>query len=192
MGKMTKTNEKPGFMIFYEDWEIPLQLMSKEEFAELFEASFSYSRDGVLPEGEHSKMFDVFFTNMKCKLERDDERYQNAVEQRRLAGKRSAEKRLNNIDAQDALTTVNECQRPLTTVDDRQPTPTPTASSSSISTPNTTPTASPVSTQRQPQQQRLPQEQPQPQYNPETGCYEIPAPEEPPGTIKFSEDMLPF
>ena len=69
---LSQSISHPGFMLFFEDWEVATQLMTPEEFHEYFMAVFRYARDEELPnESEHSVTFNAFFNSIRHKLDKN-------------------------------------------------------------------------------------------------------------------------
>jgi len=131
---MKKENERPGFMVYFDDWDIARRLLPPEEFAEFFNDVFEYAQNGVLPNGFSSRQIEVFFDSFRIKVEKDLLRYQDICRKRSEAGKKAHEKKQTE-------TKGGTCQ------------PTPESTSSSRSIPNEYQTYYQTQPQRQTQQQ---------------------------------------
>ncbi len=94
--------QRPGVMLYFELYPI-LQQMPPEEVYEIVMAIFAYARDGVVPVF-HSTALNYAWGFIQQDIQRDNERYQRVVEQRR----RAAEKRWDKAssDAGDAFACI--------------------------------------------------------------------------------------
>ena len=94
--------QRPGVMLYFELYPI-LRQMPPEEVYEIVMAIFAYARDGVTPVF-HSTALNYAWGFIQQSIQRDNERYQRVVEQRR----RAAEKRWDRTrsDAGDAFACI--------------------------------------------------------------------------------------
>lgn len=98
---------KKSFILHTDAWDI-LKDFTDEQCGRLFKALLCYQRGEEAPELDVATK--VAFSFMSAQLERDNERYEQMVEKRRAAGKRSAEAR------QQVSTSVNTSQQVLASV----------------------------------------------------------------------------
>jgi len=98
-----------------------IERLTDAEKGRLFQAMLDYSADGT--EQDLGGCERIVWPIAKEMIDADETRYENAMEQRRLAGLKSAEAR------------ANERQRSLTAGNGEQPTPTPTSTPTSTTTP---------------------------------------------------------
>lgn len=116
---MKQHKERPGFMVYYNDWDIVRQLFSAEEFFSFFNAVFDYAQSGVLPGTYPSKQVEIFFNNYKEKIQKDAERYEDVCRKKSEAGKKAHMKksgdeanasnsRPNTISSSDSMPNQNE------------------------------------------------------------------------------------
>lgn len=94
---MSKPSERPGFLLYLEELTA-LSMLPDEELVEVMRAIADYVLDGEKPEwiNERSKATRSkrrIFQTIVGKINRDGEKYDRKIEQRRKAGKISAEKR---------------------------------------------------------------------------------------------------
>ncbi len=87
------TNQRPGFMVYFCDWDMPRQLLNPEQFKVFFDAVFSYARDGETPPPFDDRTAQVFFDSFIEKINADNERYQETCRQRSEAAKKSHRKK---------------------------------------------------------------------------------------------------
>lgn len=93
--------EKPGFMIYFNEWYAPMELLDGDAYKELFSDVTNFAKDGEIPQSFSSKTVEVFFKQIHHSILKDDERFRNVCEKRREAGKASVNKRqqvLTNVD----------------------------------------------------------------------------------------------
>lgn len=91
--------DRPGFMVYFCDWDIPRKLLEPEAFTAFFNMVFDYAQDGVLPEQYPDKQVQVFFESYRVKIEKDLERYQEVCRKRSEAGKKAHEKKQMEANA---------------------------------------------------------------------------------------------
>ena len=73
---MKQHKERPGFMVYYNDWDIVRQLFSAEEFFSFFNAVFDYAQSGVLPETyPRWKSFSITIKKRFRRMQRDMKMY---------------------------------------------------------------------------------------------------------------------
>lgn len=77
--------------VLYTDYAEHIQLLSLEERGMLLTAIFEYVKDGTPP--EFTGALGMAFSFIRAQLDRDMGKYNDLVEKRRAAGKRSAEQR---------------------------------------------------------------------------------------------------
>lgn len=129
---MSKEKEKPGIMMYWEMFDV-LEILIDGQAKTMLRAIRNYSQYGEAPDFENDKLLETLWMLVKPKIDADSDRYEQIREQRRKAGKTSAEKRYSQS---------NECQQPSTSVSkcqQIQPTTSTstTTSSSSETSPNT-------------------------------------------------------
>lgn len=93
--------------VAYADWKNVFDALPNEEAGALIKHIFAYVNDED-PVSD-SVLINAVFANIKSTLKRDLERWEKQIEQRREAGKRSAEIRSTKLN--DRSTTVNDRQR---------------------------------------------------------------------------------
>lgn len=93
--------------IAYADWKNVFDALPNEEAGALIKHIFAYVNDED-PVSD-SVLINAVFANIKSTLKRDLERWEKQIEQRREAGKRSAE--IRSTKSNDRSTTVNERER---------------------------------------------------------------------------------
>ncbi len=47
---MPHEKQRPGFMVFFEDWNMPRKILNDQEFKQFFDAVFDYAESGEIPE----------------------------------------------------------------------------------------------------------------------------------------------
>jgi hypothetical protein len=99
--------------VLYTEWENTFNRLSNELAGELIKVIFDYVRTGEIPQIDNA-VVDGVFSAFQPSIDRNISKYDAAIEQRKEAGKRSAEKRKR------PLTRANEMQRPLKVVYGRQ------------------------------------------------------------------------
>ena len=62
---MPQNKQRPGFMVYFGDWEAPRQLLNPEQFKVFFDAAFNYAQDGEIPGPFEDHMIKVFFDTKK-------------------------------------------------------------------------------------------------------------------------------
>lgn len=83
-------NDKANSFIIYKDYETYIETLTREQKGDIFSALFVYFRTGTIPQGldkETMLLMKVFAVQM----DRDLEKYEEKIEARRMAGKKSAE-----------------------------------------------------------------------------------------------------
>lgn len=95
--------------VLYMEWEDAFDNQPNEVAGELIKTIFDYVRTDEVP-STNSDIVKAMFSIIKPAIDRNIEKFDAAIEQRREAGKRSAENR---------RTRSNECEQPLTIVDER-------------------------------------------------------------------------
>lgn len=98
--------------VLYTEWENTFDRLSNEVAGELIKVIFDYVRTGEVPQIDNA-VVDGVFSVFQPSIDRNISKYDAAIEQRKEAGKRSAEKRKRNT------TTVDESKRNTTTVESR-------------------------------------------------------------------------
>lgn len=102
---MKPTNRKPGMMIYFTQWYVPLKLLDGESVKELLCDVLNLAENGEYPERFSDMKVEAFFHAMSEAILRDDEQYQKKIEQRKRAGQASVSAR------QRSLTDVSDRQR---------------------------------------------------------------------------------
>lgn len=103
---MAKEKEKPGIMMYWEMFDV-LEILIDGQAKTMLRAIRNYSQYGEAPDFENDKLLETLWMLVKPKIDADSDRYEQIREQRRKAGKTSAEKRYSQS---------NECQQPSTSV----------------------------------------------------------------------------
>ena len=98
--------------VLYTEWENTFNRLSNELAGELIKVIFDYVRTGEIPKIDNA-VVDGVFSAFQPSIDRNISKYDAAIEQRKEAGKRSAEKRKRDA------TTVDESKRDATTVESR-------------------------------------------------------------------------
>ena len=98
--------------VLYTEWENTFNRLSNELAGELNKVIFDYVRTGEIPQIDNA-VVDGVFSAFQPSIDRNISKYDAAIEQRKEAGKRSAEKRKRDA------TTVDESKRDATTVESR-------------------------------------------------------------------------
>ena len=98
--------------VLYTEWENTFNRLSNELAGELIKVIFDYVRTGEIPQIDNA-VVDGVFSAFQPSIDRNISKYDAAIEQRKEAGKRSAEKRKRYA------TTVDESKRDATTVESR-------------------------------------------------------------------------
>lgn len=98
--------------VLYTEWENTFNRLSNELADELIKVIFDYVRTGEIPQIDNA-VVDGVFSAFQPSIDRNISKYDAAIEQRKEAGKRSAEKRKRDA------TTVDESKRDATTVESR-------------------------------------------------------------------------
>lgn len=107
---MTKEKKRPGFMNYFDDWDLPRQLFAAEDFQLFYNAVYDYARDGKLPPELPSKELRLFFQNFKIKIDNDEDRYKEVCQKRSEAGKKAHAKQeqANDSNSQPTSTATSE------------------------------------------------------------------------------------
>ena len=117
----TKTKEemKGKTFVFHGEWMNAIAGLPNDVRLEIYDAIVEYGLSGTI--GELKPMATMAINFVKNDIDRDRERYDEAIRQRVEAGKRSAEARraTKANEVQRDSTDGNESQRPLTSVDER-------------------------------------------------------------------------
>ena len=98
--------------VLYTEGENTFNRLSNELAGELIKVIFDYVRTGEIPQIDNA-VVDGVFSAFQPSIDRNISKYDAAIEQRKEAGKRSAEKRKRDA------TTVDESKRDATTVESR-------------------------------------------------------------------------
>lgn len=110
--------EKPGVMMYWEMFDV-LESLLDGQAKTMLQAIRSYSQYGEVPNFNEDALLATLWMLVKPKIDADSIRYERIIEQKRMAGRASAAKRLAE---------ANECQQPLTDDDEcEQIQPTTTA-----------------------------------------------------------------
>lgn len=104
--------ERKSF-ILYTDYEEHLSLLSTQGKGELFEAIFYYIRTGNVP--QLSAEVGIAFSFIRSQLDRDNEKYDKSIEQRKEAAKKSVQARKKRAEEAQGMT-VNSVERKGTVV----------------------------------------------------------------------------
>jgi len=108
--------------VLYTEWENTFNRLSNELAGELIKVIFDYVRTGEIPQIDNA-VVDGVFSAFQPSIDRNISKYDAAIEQRKEAGKRSAEKRKRDATTVDEskrdATTVDESKRDATTVESR-------------------------------------------------------------------------
>lgn len=110
---MAKTTKRKSF-IFNIEWQEVLLEYPAEVRLEVYDAIIEYVASGTL--SELKPMARIAFSFIKKEIDYNEQRYQDVVNKRSEAGKRSAESRNNNKSTN--LTNVNKCQQASTNATD--------------------------------------------------------------------------
>ena len=86
---MPQEKQRPGFMMYFTDWDMPRKILNAEDFKIFFDAVFSYAQDGEIPPPFNNLAAQVFFDSFASKLNMDNERYQKICQERSDAAKKS-------------------------------------------------------------------------------------------------------
>lgn len=86
---MPQEKQRPGFMIYFTDWDMPRKILDAENFKAFFDAVFKYAQDGEIPQEFDDHAVQVFFDSFMSKLNIDNERYQDVCRKRSEAAKKS-------------------------------------------------------------------------------------------------------
>jgi hypothetical protein len=111
--KMAKTTKRKSF-IFNIEWQEVLLEYPAEVRLEVYDAIIEYVASGTL--SELKPMARIAFSFIKKEIDYNEQRYQDVVNKRSEAGKRSAESRNNNKSTNS--TNVNKCQQASTNATD--------------------------------------------------------------------------
>ena len=76
-------------MNFFDDWDLPRQLFTAEEFHLFYNAVYEYARSGKQPESLPTRELQLFFKNFRIKIDNDEERYKDVCRKRSEAGKKA-------------------------------------------------------------------------------------------------------
>ena len=94
---MNNTKKRPGFMLYFTDWDMPRQILNGNSFKLFFDAVFMYALRGEKPkEPFEDKTLQVFFDSFIHKLDADKQHYNNICNKRSEAAKRSHETKASN------------------------------------------------------------------------------------------------
>jgi len=90
--------------IIYHDYKEHLDMLNDEELGVFFRAIMAYEIDGIMP--EFGGMLKMAFSFVKAQLDRDAKKYEEAVEQRRDAGRKSAESKKTKVTKSTSVESV--------------------------------------------------------------------------------------
>ena len=137
---------RPGVMLYF-DIEPGLKMLDDSQRGKLLAAIMEYAHYGVVPAFE-DLLLSMAWSFVKTSIDRDGERYQSNVHQKRIAGIKSdfrrnyAPKHGIDPDDEEALQAYIR-QRLSTDVDECRPSTTATPRSNSISVSTTAPSSTP-------------------------------------------------
>lgn len=86
---MALEKQRPGFMVYFEDWNMPRQILNAQDFKLFFDAVFEYADGGEIPKPFENHTLQVFFDTFMAKIQKDADRYQDICNKRREAAKKS-------------------------------------------------------------------------------------------------------
>ena len=79
----------PGFMLYFNDWDMPRKILPADVFKIFFDAVFDYARDGEIPPPFDDHSAQVFFDSFMEKINADAGRYQEKCRKASKAAKQS-------------------------------------------------------------------------------------------------------
>ncbi len=86
---MAQDKQRPGFMVYFTDWDMPRKILNAEDFKSFFDAVFCYAQDGEVPPSFDNQVVSIFFNSFATKLNADNERYQEKCRKASEAAKKS-------------------------------------------------------------------------------------------------------
>ncbi|MBO5885310.1 MAG: hypothetical protein J6Q43_00915, partial [Bacteroidaceae bacterium] len=113
---------RPGIMLYFDILE-PIKVLPDADKGRLLVAILEYGQDGIVP--EFDGMLALAWGFVKSKLDRDEEAYQNSMEQKRYAAfcKKRSNLNLPKLSFEEwKATDDNERQRALPSDNGRYPT----------------------------------------------------------------------
>ena len=93
---MPQDKQRPGFMVYFCDWDMPRRILDAVNFKEFFDAVFNYAQNGEIPPSFSCSTVQVFFDSFMEKINADNERYQETCRKRSIAAKKSHEAKTSN------------------------------------------------------------------------------------------------
>ena len=88
-----KPTEKPGIMLYKDDFELLLENFEEKEFKPFMQAIYDYAFDGVIPDFENNRVLKMAWQKMKAKMDKDHAKYEEIRKKRSEAGHKGAEAR---------------------------------------------------------------------------------------------------
>ena len=122
--------ERPGTMIYFNDILPLFDALQDEEIGQFFKAVVYYGKFGEIPDFSNSPVLSIAWGFIKPKIDRDGEKYEKEVLQRKYAVYCREMKKAGN----DPLS-FNEWERSLSTEIERYPTATATETATETATP---------------------------------------------------------
>ena len=108
---MAQEKQRPGFMVYFTDWDMPRKILNAEDFKSFFDAVFCYAQDGEVPPSFENPVVQIFFDSFIIKLNADNERYQERCRKASEAAKKShanaSERKQMQTDAANTNTSSN-------------------------------------------------------------------------------------
>ncbi len=108
---MAQEKQRPGFLVYFTDWDMPRKILNAEDFKSFFDAVFCYAQDGEIPPSFDNHVVQIFFDSFTIKLNADNERYQERCRKASEAAKKShanaSERKQTQTDAANTNTSSN-------------------------------------------------------------------------------------
>ena len=86
---MPQEKTRPGFMLYFCDWDMPRKILDAVDFKVFFDAVFNYAQNGEIPPPFSNRTVQVFFDSFMEKINVDNERYAKISLERSIASKKS-------------------------------------------------------------------------------------------------------
>ena len=153
---MVQQSNRPGILLYFDLVQPLLSQLNDEQVGQLFRAAFEYGQHGTVPSFEPG-IVSMAWALIQPAIERDGERYNETILQRKYAVYVREQKRnkMNPISYEDfkrrsdndrchSTSTDNDRHRPITGDNGRYPTTTTKSNTNTNTTPNTTSTTATI------------------------------------------------
>jgi len=100
---MPQEKTRPGFMLYFCDWDMPRKILDAVDFKVFFDAVFNYAQNGEIPPPFSNHIVQVFFDSFMEKMNADNERYEKISKERSIASMKSHKARASKCQQMQQL-----------------------------------------------------------------------------------------